>query len=88
MPGRQEDRDNRAASDEENARAMWVIRNVTLQTMGVEEPVHIAYNATEDVSAEEVARIRKRHTRRRGSAVHHLPLPLHRQHCPPDHRCP
>ena len=46
MPSRQEDRDNRAAPDAENARAMWVIRNVTLGTFGVAPPVHVPLNAT------------------------------------------
>ena len=45
--GRQEDRDNTRAPEWENRRAFWVIRNVTLQTMGIGQPVHIAWNASE-----------------------------------------
>ena len=74
MPGRQEDRDNRAASDAENARAMWVIRNLTLQTMGVQEPVHIPINASQLVSAQELHAIRNSSeaVRSRPSTVTHL----------------
>ena len=45
--GRQEDRDNTRAPEWENRRAFWVIRNVTMRTMGVGQPVHIAWNASE-----------------------------------------
>ena len=45
--GRQEDRDNTRAPEWENRRAFWVIRNVTMQTMGIGQPVHIAWKASE-----------------------------------------
>ena len=45
--GRQEDRDNTRAPEWENRRAFWVIRNVTMQTMGIGQPVHIPWNASE-----------------------------------------
>ena len=45
--GRQEDRDNTRAPEWENRRAFWVIRNVTMRTMGVGQPVHIAWNASQ-----------------------------------------
>ena len=45
--GRQEDRDNTRAPEWENRRAFWVIRNITMRTMGIEQPpVHIAWNAS------------------------------------------
>ena len=45
--GRQEDRDNTRAPEWENRRAFWVIRNITMKTMGIEQPpIHIAWNAS------------------------------------------
>ena len=74
MPGRQEDRDNRAASDAEDARAMWVIRNLTLQTMGVQAPVHIPFNASQPITAQQRSTIRNttQAVRARPSTVTHL----------------
>ena len=57
--GRQEDRDNTRASEWENRRAFWVIRNVTMKTMGIEQPpMHIAWNASH-ISQRERRKIRE-----------------------------